>query len=282
VSSGTQVPFALSALVLTEDSASDAFTTVRLLVKHLLQVVDPKIAVQRIDFEPATDEHVKRACIANRWKSTAMADQPARIALIREIAGKLREPGGFVFFHFDGDTVWSNRNASENVARFSAIIEDGVRETLRMRLLKPAGLRQAGTLSEEEIEGALAEAMPKLVQVVPHYSIEAWCFQNTALARRICASLQHDNTCRQCDDWEADRGLLDELKRPKDRCCLYSDHNKTLAGPGFPRDEAFKADKSFASVAVTMCNCTALTSALRETYIAEECGDFTKMKQEAP
>lgn len=274
--------FVLSALVLTEDSANNAFATVRLLVKQLIQVVDPKTAVQRIDFEPATDEHVKRACIANRWKSTALADQPARIALIREIAGKLREPGGFVFFHFDGDTVWSKRKVSENHARFSEIIEAGVRETLRMRLLTPTMNRQTRSLSESEAEEVIAEAMPKLVKVVPHYSIEAWCFQHTALARRICAGLQQASPCRQCDDWEADRGLLDELEKPKEKCCLYSDHNQTLAGAGFPRDEAFNADKSFASVAHTMCDCSALTSALRETYSPPECGDLTATKQQPP
>jgi hypothetical protein len=70
------------------------------------------------------------------------------------------------------------------------------------------------------------------------------------------------------DDWETNRGLLDEVSQPKEECCLGSKHNKDLVAAGFPRDEAFKADKSFAATAVVMSKCKALTSALKMTYMS--------------
>jgi hypothetical protein len=179
-------PSSLSALVLTEDGSPKAFDTVRLLVKHLLQIVDRQTAVHHIDFEPVTEDHVRRACVANIWKSTEPAHYSSKIALFRVIAGKLMEPG-FVFFHFDGDTVWAKQAQSENAAKFRKIVEDGVRRTLELQLGTPRSSRPRGTQpSAAEVRGIIDEAMPRLLPVVPHYSIEAWCLQNTALARELC------------------------------------------------------------------------------------------------
>jgi hypothetical protein len=257
----------LSILVLTEDSASDAFATVKLLAKHLLQIVDSRIEVQHIDFEPATDEHARRACIANIWRSKARADRRSKIALIREIAGKLIERDGFVFFHFDGDTVWAKRDACKTADQFREIVEEGVRDTLRMRLSRPRYSDPAATMySEAEVNQIISQAMPRLIRVVPHYSIEAWCLQNTSKARELCAQHHRGAHIEDFEEWEADRGILDEIEAPKERCCLRSDHNRVLADQGFPKNEAFKAGKSFASVALTMCQCEALTAALKMTY----------------
>ena len=254
-----QPSFDLSALVLTEDGHPEAFATVRLLIKSLLQVVDPRVAVQRIDFEPATDDHARRASVANIWRSTAPGDRPSKIALLREIAGKLVEPDGFVFFHFDGDTTWGNRKRCITAGQFRKIVQEGVRKTLRMRLAEQE-------YSDADAAEIIKNAMPRLLPVVPHYSIEAWCLQNTALGRKLCARHHGGAHSKDFDEWEADRGLLDEIEKPKNRACLRDKHNKSLAGPGFPRDEANKVDKSFAATARAMGKCKALTSALVTTY----------------
>jgi hypothetical protein len=249
----------MSALVLTEDGSSDAFATVRQLVKHLLQIVDPATDIQHIEFEPATDEHAKAAAVANKWRSSEQRDRRQIVALLRVIAGRLAEAGGFVFFHFDGDTTWSDRDASVTSAQFHSIVDHGVRQTLLMRLAKRR-------LSESATAEFIGEAMTRLLLVIPHYSVEAWCLQNTMKARELCAK-HHGGVHRKVfDDWEADRGHLDEIEKPKEQSCLGAEHNRVLSGVGFPRDEVFKAGKSFAATALVMSERGALTNALTMTH----------------
>jgi hypothetical protein len=223
-------------------------------------VVDPETETQHLEFEPANDEHVRALSIANRWQSTAPADTARKVRLLRAIASKLSEPGGFVFYHFDGGTSWSERGEHKTRNKFRSIVEHGVRNILQMHL------EQQGQ-SEKEVREFVEDAMARLISIVPHYSIEAWCFQNVAAARDLC--VKHHQGCpgqAAFQNWEQDRGVLDEIEKPKEACCLHDKHNCELVGPGFPRDEAYRTGKSFAFAVGTMSRCNALTRALAMTH----------------
>jgi hypothetical protein len=86
--------------------------------------------------------------------------------------------------------------------------------------------------------------------MVPFYSIESWLLQATSTARKLCAS--HPNaheTLERLAEWERDRGLLDEVVKPKEATCLRDKHNAALADGLTRREvEAMRAaDKSFAA-----------------------------------
>lgn len=107
--------------------------------------------------------------------------------------------------------------------------------------------------------------MRRLRQLVPFYSIEAWLYQNTAEARRLCEA-----SCgRHLDkiaSWEAVRGDLDEEPQPKEQLCLRGEHNLRLATAGFPAEDALKTDKSYAAAVMDLLECPDLCTALARTY----------------
>lgn len=259
-------PCYMSALVLSEDGSSSAFDTVRMFVKHILLAVDPRTQTHVIDFEPPSDPAAREALSGNRWRE---GRGPAYVRLLSAIAAKLAEPGGFVFFHFDGDTTWTERQACLTGRQFDELIVRRIPDLICARLAstnerpKRKAFREA---SCEEIDSLVARAMPRLFSVVPHYSVEAWCYQNTGLARELCArSSRGRPSCTQCAQWELDRTLLDEIEKVKEECRLRSDHNADLAGKEYPWPAVLAADKSFAFT-VRQCQREPLISTLAMTY----------------
>ena len=109
--------------------------------------------------------------------------------------------------------------------------------------------------------------MKRLIPLAPFYSIESWLYQNTAVARRIC----NENGCKQhfeqFEEWERDRGQLDEMVKPKSRdfCCLGSQNNRRLAEENFPAEAALDAGKSFLDAVWSLTENTTLTNALERT-----------------
>jgi len=246
--------------VLTEDASGQAFGTVSAFVRHLLLLADPRTQTQCLELEPTEHEHIRATTIANRWKSSSASDRQSVVELLRMIAGKVVEPGGYVFFHFDGDAPWSARDASANIKAFDRIIKEGVRSTLQMRLSTRYGNR---TL---EMEAAVADALGRLIPIVPFYSIEAWCYQNTRIGKEVCLALHsggHDATFEQ---WEQDRTQLDEVTQIKNTSCLGSEHNHRLASEHFPAREVHLVGKSFAYCVKDLASRPALLSALAMTY----------------
>ena len=95
-----------------------------------------------------------------------------RTTALRTIATKLGREDGFVLFHIDGDRTWTDRATSENEAKFDKIVVARVRQLLQGR---------PGSTAED------AEArLSRLFPVMPFYSIEAWLYQHTAVAIRLC------------------------------------------------------------------------------------------------
>ncbi|WP_437837324.1 hypothetical protein [Sorangium sp. So ce1153] len=255
----------LSILVLTEDSAEGSCETIAALVKKMVLLVDPACRTHLITFEPQ-GANERRAMRGNLWKSRKPFDRQTIVLLGRAIAAKLIEdPIGFVAFHVDGDRRWAERASSENVAKFaefvSNYVEPGVHNALRRQRD-----RDALTIPDEEIDRATAAALARLLRLTPFRSIEAWLYQNTVEARRLC-QIACGRHLAKIDAWAADRGAIDELEDPKAELCLISEHHPDLAQHAFPADEAFRVNKSYAAAVIGLLDCADLCAALAHTHL---------------
>jgi hypothetical protein len=244
----------LSVMVLTEDSGSGAYTTIRALAKEMLKLLVPSTQTDRVGFIPLEDANAQRVMHGAIWKSTAAVDEHDLRLLRRTIVTELLKPDGFVMYHIDGDRVWADHSSSENDRKF--------RE--RMRAPIEAALRQE--LTKRQVPETLhSERMKRLCLVMPFYSIEAWLYQNTREALRLCV----EEGCKQCrpklEKWLLSRASLDEVHQPKEELCLRDKYNAHLASTSFPADEVYEADASFTHAVDGLLDCDDLTTALKRT-----------------
>jgi hypothetical protein len=260
----------LSILLLPEDSGSDAFDTFQRLVKELLKQVDEYVQTQpdKITFEPVRNKEALQALQPSVWKSTKPRERNKQVDLVRTLATQLMLENGWAFFHFDGDRVWKDRGSSENAAKFKEIIWKSVRERIRSTL-EEREKKEGRKPDIAALETRATRQMERLKQVVPYYSIEAWLFQNTAEAVRLCETHYSSRDVEQFCEWEQDRPALDEVMKPKESVCLGAKHNLALASQGFPAREARGAGKSFAAVVQALSQDAELCEALRRTYSYE-------------
>jgi hypothetical protein len=249
----------LSILILTEDSAKDSHETITALAKKMLDLVVPRCGTHRIEFEPQ-NALARQAMRGNLWKSKNPRDRQKLVDLRQSIATKLVEGKlvegetvpGFVLFHVDGDRSWAEQKLSENVALFETFIRIYVEPIV------------TNALTKRGILGELHARMMRLRRLTPFYSIEAWLYQNTAEARRRCAEACGRHLDRIAA-WEADRGLLDELYKPKEHLCFGASHNLGLATTRFPAEDAFRANKSYCAAVMDLLACADLCAALERT-----------------
>lgn len=271
----------LSLLLLTEDGAQNACLTIEALVHKMLHLVDGKYRKNRIDFQPQNDRS-REAMQGNIWKSSKREDRPKLVDLGRSIATKLLERDeepGFVLFHFDGDCAWSKRKREcQNINKFEAFVvrfvEQVVVDTLHSEHEKAvqlavaaAGPTKKKASRRPDITAAKAMAMSRLIRLTPFYSIEAWLFQNTVEARRLCQKSRCGRHLEKIAGWESARGMLDELPKIKDELpCLEDRHNHQLAATSFPYHEAESAGKSYAETVARLRECPDLPAALARTW----------------
>lgn len=244
-----------SFLVLSEDSAENAHETTVAVIKRMLQLVVPECQTQRIGFEPK-NEQAQRAVHGSGWKQKRPSAE--FITTLRTIATKLGRSDGFVFFHFDGDRTWSNRGTSENIAKWQTHVIDRLREQL-IRASIPAN----------DIDHRLS----RLFRIVPFYSIEAWLYQNTAVAIRICREQYQGRDIDKFERWKQDRTLLDEVDQTKEMTCLKGNHNLECARQGFPAAEVHAAGRSYTETVDRLKECEPLKAALSATnewFVPEE------------
>ncbi len=251
----------LSVLVLTEDSGTKAFETLRSIAKELLKQVDEYVQTNKISFEPVRNELALQALHANVWKSTRPKDRQKRVELIRTIATQVMLEDGWVLFHFDGDRAWASRASSENVEKFQTLIGASVRELVAAKF---AEHRDGST--PQSIEVRANARIARLKTVVPFYSIEAWLFQNTREAIRLCQERYGGRDVEQFQAWARDRASLDEVLKPKEAVCLGAAHNLDLASSGFPAREVRAAGRSFTAVVEALSQDSELLEALARTY----------------
>jgi hypothetical protein len=241
-------------MVLTEDAAKDAYDTVRALAREMLKLLVPSVQTDRISFKPLEDENARRAMHANLWKSTRPLDQPSIRLLIRTIVTELLKQNGFVLYHIDGDRPWAEHALSDNVRQFHERMIPPIKAALRHELGK-----------QQVSESTQAERLKRLRLLVPFYSIEAWLYQNTREAIRLCV----EEGCGQCspklEAWRQSRASLDEVPQPKETLCLRDRHNEHLARSGFPSIEVFEAGASFSHAVTNLLDCTELLDALERT-----------------
>jgi hypothetical protein len=154
-----------------------------------------------------------------------------------------------VVFHFDGDTPWADRARSQTPVQF----DREVRVRVRQHLSK----------DPDSIESRMA----RLIEVTPHYSVEAWTFQATDHAIGICRKKYFGRDVNKFEQWSLDRGELDEVVKPKEETCLSNRHNAELA-ERVPCRQVLAAGKSFSELLKRLRSCPELAPLIRETQSA--------------
>lgn len=245
-----------SLLILTEDSSKDASQTISTVVRRILIHIYPETCTHRLEFRPldSKDDGVL-ALRGNLWKSGKPRVHRDKVALVRAIAGKLRESGGFAVVHFDADTSWGQRADCENekmFGEFRLLIEQNLRATISHR--------DQQAVSEDDI----CKAMKKLVPLIPFWSVESWLYQDTVGGKRYCEAQGCGAHHNDFDSWSVARGALDEVTQPKDVVCFGSKHNTALARE-FPIAPVCSTLKSLYSAAEGFLACDELMVALQRT-----------------
>ncbi|MGB1275270.1 MAG: hypothetical protein ACPG77_05920 [Nannocystaceae bacterium] len=244
----------LSILVLGEDSGKDAPKMLRKLVGTMLRLVEPQVQTQRVRFSPV-DPEAQAALRSNTWKSTKQRDRVHKVRLFRTVARKLAEQDGFVFWHVDGDTAWSQRVKSENYKKFESLARQGVRGALQSPVRGPV---------PNEVQ--VIRQIKRLICIMPFYSIEAWLFQNTDVVRRLCRKYYQDRGLEQVLEWENQRSLLDEIIKIKKQSGLpFADKHNLELSIGFPGEVVEDVGTSFQAVVNELRNCKELVAALELT-----------------
>lgn len=255
----------LSVLLLTEDSGTKAFETMRSVTKELLKQVDEHVQTHKVSFEPLRDNELAlQGSHGSVWKSTKARDRQKQVELIGTIATQVMLEDGWVLFHIDGDTVWSSREASENAEKFPKLISEKVRALIELRLSK-----SQSNSTPQQIAAQASARVTRLKPVVPFYSMEAWLFQNTDEAIRLCQTHYNGRDVDQFQTWSSDRTALDELPKPKEAVCLGAAHNLELASHGLPAREVRAAGKSFAATVEALSQDAELCADLARTYSIE-------------
>ena len=183
-------------LVLSEDSGQ-GYATISALFRRVLFAYS-YTGEQQVTIVPAEDRVVREATHANLRRSTSNRDYGKKVQLRRTIATKLAA-GAVVAFHYDGDTAWSKRAEAETPAQFEVELRIPIRQLL-----------SNCTLATEE------KLMARLIEVTPHYSVEAWTYQADANAIDICRARYSGRDVGVFEKWAADRSALDEVARPKE------------------------------------------------------------------
>lgn len=242
----------LAVLVLSEDGGDLESKTVAKVVSKLVTVRGER-GEPTIAFEPSEDRVVHEALSGNAWLSRRADHDVKLVALVRLIAEYIASDR-VVLFHYDGDVPWSKRAMAERPAQFAARVQSRVRSLLEARF------------SGDELSGKLAN----LVEVVPHYSIEAWAYQAIDEAIALCRKHHRGEHVREFTAWMQHRAAIDELVKPKQALALRSDHNGHLAERLTTKDviETVAADASLAELVRRLVASPLLKPYVREALIA--------------
>lgn len=234
-------------LLLTEDSGRDSHATHEALLRSMLRLLGPRHVSSAIAIESANDD--QRSVMRNNgWDSTTEEDEPARRALIKSIATRLCQSNlHVVLFHYDGDRPWADRDGCTRHAVFER------------RVVTP--ITQHPKFMERTPEQR-SKALARLVRIVPFYSVEAWLYQNTAVAVGLCEKHHGGRHVETIQRWSEDRASLDELSQPKKTVCLSDKFNRELATHHFPANDVYAAGKSFHAAVETLRGCADLVGLL--------------------
>lgn len=250
-------------LALTEDSGSQGQPTLQKILKEALKIVVEGVDLNpaRIKIEPLPENDRARLGLrGNSWKEDPPTQDTVR--LIESIAVRLLEPAGFVVFHFDTDSVWSERDTDpkSNRRKFEALIRGRVRRRLLGEGASPRNPRASPPLTAEQADAVLS----RLLVLSPCYSMESWLYQSTQELLPLCRH-EHDSDehTQLIEEWTTDRTRLDEVHQPKValKKCVADHHNEALS-KSFPAEDVYLAERSFHESVERLRSCTALVEAL--------------------
>lgn len=242
-----------SVMLLSEDGSHRAGPTLKSLLKHVFRFIDERCQTHRIDFQPPTDRDVQHILIANQWSDRRRSE---RVKLYRFLSTQLDDADAFVIHHIDADRRWSERDSDPpvHVTRVPTEVLAHVRTILSKKY------------SDAEID----ERLQRYLLLVPYWELEAWLYQHTAVAERLC---REHPSCRGSHaallaEWRDDRSKLDDCEDPEAllRPCVGKQHNEALAGPGYPIKDVVAADTSLAAAVHEFFHCEPLLDALARTY----------------
>lgn len=252
-----------SLVILTEDSGEGGRPTVEALVRRMLHLVVPGYGSHRVHFVPR-EPREEEAMRGNVWKTDGKNPQEyeRRVRLLRYIARQLSLPDTFVLFHIDGDRPWSERDTSENVEKFDRLVRARLPQVVDRGRANSA---KARSRARTDADAPPAMRLEHLILICPFRSIEAWLYQNIAVAVDICRREHQGAHSTELQAWEEQREEIDELSPPEDAICLAKAFNLELATRGFPAQAAYDVKKSFAQSVDRLLACEALCRALELT-----------------
>lgn len=198
-------------MFVTEDTGEGGKNAVKVLLERVLGPEDrrPVVCPPKVDYG--------RAANPNGWATAKNQVDGDRLRkdLIAEIATRVLR-GQRVVFHYDGDRPWSRRSESERADAFDRHWRVAVRQAGHSR-------------QRPDIDGAV----DRLVEMVPHYSIEAWLYAAAQKCRDVLGTHFKSEDAApsvvRLQAWIDDPASLDEAVKPKDALCLSNGHNDTLA-----------------------------------------------------
>ncbi len=243
----TERRFVARILVLTEDGNPEPL---RALVRAMLRLVQPYHDSARIDVQGDHSE-AQEAATGNLAKGRRGSGHRRRVEIARAIATEVFVDSNFVLYHVDADRRFSDlrRDDPENVTFYQSILL-AVRQHLN-------------ALKQRHDDSRPIEAMIQRIRLLlPHYSIEAWLYQNTRIGRELCQKHHRGQHLTSFDGWEMDRGALDEIEKPKEVGCLDAKHYLELAAREYPSKAVYETGKSFAKSVDRLTQCDPLREAL--------------------
>lgn len=235
----------ISVLVCSEDGGKHGHDVVAAIAKKLFTRIVSGCQTQNIKFNQLSGP-ARAVMTGNRWKG----DEAGRRRVVRAVATAIAK-GDIVVIHVDGDTTWTRRANSQNVALASTkliqVAEENARETMN---------RNDG---KESIQGAA-------LLFAPFYSIEAWLYCNSSILRRLV----HEGKVQglafsQVENWTRTLGSLDEVKRLKTESSYGSKWNLRLAQEAFPIEDAIEASPSLQYTLSEWSDVKELVSLLTQT-----------------
>jgi len=262
----------LRLLVLPEDSGVDGFATIKTVVRHLLEYIEPNGVLWKDEgrdhewIDPRTREELTLVHAA-AWKVERPSD-PALIEqkrdlkravvthlLLHETFDGQRKPIGFVFFHHDGDDAWSSHTNCTLCQQFRDFLLE-LEQTVR------AVINRDERLQSDDPDTVVGRALSRLFPVEPHWSVEAWLLGKSERARTLCVEKHHGLHDGPNAWWQISRAELEERSQPK-KSCLKDCNNLALARV-FDAKGAYGESPSFTALADSVLGCQDLLDALHD------------------
>jgi hypothetical protein len=237
---------ALVCALYSEDlaDARQKFGTLEQIVRDMLVFVEERVKTNHLKFSPVAPD-----ISGTYWKVTTKSKdvgaQQKRRNLLRAIATELIR-GRVMFFHVDGDDIWSKREGAEVCAHL---------ERFRRDLLTTGRQVPGSNLDERLLEHAF-------IELIPFYSIESWTYASFEHLRTLTRNATELELIAK---WATDRRELDEHYKIKEALpSILDQHNHELA-QRIPAAALHAIDKSYTATVERVRASDLIRAGLAET-----------------